>query len=176
MHAVADAVCGKQTAPEAQPAPAVPPCAAYETGESVVQGSCPGGFTQVHIVYPPSGVVEQRTRGECGCKSTATSCSAETLTLYDDRGVHPGVGHGWPCRTLGGPCAMPPSIRAAIERRQSRAQRSPNTPTAMQIGLAQLSMCSTSRSRPAEMAGAMAEPSTRMTTTLSPTTSMTESA
>lgn len=49
-----------------------------------VQAACPAGFTQLHVVYPPGGVVDGRQCASCGCTSTATSCSNATVTLYDD--------------------------------------------------------------------------------------------
>ncbi len=46
--------------------------------------ACPSGFTQQHVVYDPTNVVDQRQCGACGCSTTPTSCSGASLTLYDD--------------------------------------------------------------------------------------------
>ncbi len=46
--------------------------------------TCPPGFTQAHVVYAPSNVIDERQCGPCGCTATVTSCSGATVTLYDD--------------------------------------------------------------------------------------------
>jgi hypothetical protein len=47
---------------------------------------CPSGFTQQHVAYAPSNVVDQRQCGSCGCTATPTGCSAASVTLYGDPG------------------------------------------------------------------------------------------
>jgi hypothetical protein len=46
--------------------------------------SCPAGFATLHVAYAPSDVHDERACASCACKTTTTSCSKGTLTLYDD--------------------------------------------------------------------------------------------
>ncbi len=48
--------------------------------------TCPPGFTQQHVVYAPSNVIDQRQCGSCGCTATPTGCPGAQVTLYDDPG------------------------------------------------------------------------------------------
>jgi hypothetical protein len=49
-----------------------------------IQSSCPSGFTQLHVVYPPGSIFDWRRCESCGCTASATSCTGPALTLYDD--------------------------------------------------------------------------------------------
>jgi hypothetical protein len=60
------------------------PAPAVACVEAAGAQGCPPGFTQQHVVYDPTNVVDQRSCGSCGCTTTPTSCTGATLTLYDD--------------------------------------------------------------------------------------------